>query len=253
MPVNDVLRTRPDVILAASTSVTHAAMKATSSIPILVAASADPVRYGLVGSVARPGGHVTGHSLAESTSGFAAKRVQLLKQAAPRLTHITVLYTDRREHDASRVRELRAAADVLKVRLDIRNTHRDAAFEDALAAIGHHPGRGPARGLVVTGSPLFDPRRAQLIGFAAEQRLPAIYYRAGWADEGGLMAYGPNTRDVGRHVAAYVDKILKGAKPGDLPLMQPTEFDFVINLKTARALGLEVPRSLLVSASRVVE
>lgn len=179
--------------------------------------------------------------------------MQLLEPAAPGLSRIAVLYTDRREHDESRARELGAAADVLKVRLDIRNTHRDAAFEDALAAIGHRPGRGPARGLVVTGSPLFNPRRARLIAYAAEQRLPAIYFRANWADEGGLMAYGPNTRDAGRIVAAYVDKVLKGAKPGDLPVMQPTEFDFVINLKTARALGLEVPRSLLVGASRVIE
>lgn len=251
--VDEVMRSQPDLLVAASTIVTGAMMQATTTIPIVFIASADPVRYGLVPNLARPGGNVTGFSLAEGTAGFAAKLLQLLKQAVPKLAHISVLYTDSRKHDEAKVQELQAAARVLKVKLDTYNTERDAAFDEALAAIGSGAGRGPARGLVVTGSPLFDIRRAQLIGFAADKRLPAIYYRATWADAGGLMSYGPNTSDVGRQAAAAIDRILKGAKPSELPVVQPTQFDLVINLKTARTLGLEIPSALLVSAARVIE
>lgn len=251
--VAEVMRSNPELLVAASTTVTRAMMQATTTIPIVFGASADPVRYGLVPNLARPGGNVTGFSLAEGTSGFAAKLLQLLKQAVPKLAQMAVLYTDLREHDAHKVQELQAAAELLKVKVDAYNTERDAAFDEALAAIGASAGRGPARGLVVTGSPLFDLRRAQLIAFAADKRLPAIYYRATWADAGGLMSYGPNTSDVGRQAAAYIDRILKGAKAGELPVMQPTQFDLVINLKTARTLGLEIPRALLLSAARVIE
>jgi putative ABC transport system substrate-binding protein len=253
---DELIRTKPDLLVGASTDATSALMKATSTIPIVFVASSNPIGYGLVTNLARPGGNVTGFSRADG-EGLHAKMLQLLKQAAPKLSHAALLHTYNPTKEAARVKDLQMAAQVLKLRLDAYQAESASAFEGALAAIGNivgpSPGAGGVRGLVVTGSPYFDNRRDRLVQLAADKRLPAIYYGASWADAGGLMSYGPNTSEVGRQVASYIDKIFKGAKPGDLPVVQPTQFDLVINLKTARTLGLEIPRSLLIAASRVIE
>jgi putative tryptophan/tyrosine transport system substrate-binding protein len=243
--IEEVVRANVDVIFAGSTTVARAAVKVTSTTPIVVV-SADPVAAGLVSNLARPGGNVTGLSLAYG-DGFGAKWLELLTQAAPKLTHVAALVTVNPE--SAQVTELRRTSRSLKLRLDVQRATNPAELDAALAAIAS----GSARGLVVTPSPFFSRHRDQIIQFAASKRLPAIYFADGYVDAGGLMSYGPSNPDAYRRAAAYVDKILKGAKPGDLAVEQPTRFDLVINLATARSLGLVVPKSVLLRAERVIE
>ncbi len=253
---DELIRAKPDLLVGASTAATQALMKATATIPIVFGASSNPVGYGLVTNLPRPGGNVTGFSRADG-EGLPEKMLQLLKQAAPKLAHVAVLHTYSPQIEPARVKDLQAAAQVLKLRLDAYEAESAGAFDAALAAIGKSmgasPGAGGVRGLMVTGSPYFDSRRDRLVQFAADKRMPAIYYSPSWPDAGGLLAYGPNNGEVGRQMASYIDTIFKGAKPGDLPVVQPTQFDLVINLKTARTLGLEIARLLMVSAARVIE
>ncbi|MFN0183243.1 MAG: ABC transporter substrate-binding protein [Aquabacterium sp.] len=248
----ELVRTNPDILVAGGTDPTRALMKVTGTVPIVFTASANPVGYGLVAHLARPGGNVTGASRADG-EGLATKMLQLLKQAAPRLTQVSVLHTYDAGEMGAQLNRLQAAAGTLKLQVDAHQAETTIEFDRALATIGSAAGPGGTRGLVVTGSPYFDAKRDRLVQFAADKRLPAIYYAAGWVDNGGLMSYGPNTSELGRHVASYIDRILKGAKPGDLPVVLPTQFDLVINLKTAGTLGLHIPGTLQVSAARVVE
>ena len=242
----EMMRGNVDVLVANDTGVTRAAMKATSTIPIVFAAASDPVAQGLVSNLARPGGNVTGMSLAYG-DGFAAKWLELLMQATPKLTHVAVLWTAGRE--APMVKELQRASQLLKVRLDEHRPSSPTGLDAALAAMGS----SAARGLIVTASPFLSTHRERLIQFAARKRLPAIYASDDYANAGGLMSYGPNLPDVYGRSASLVDKILKGAKPGDLSVEQPTKFDFVVNLATARSLGLVVPKTVLLRADRTIE
>jgi putative tryptophan/tyrosine transport system substrate-binding protein len=246
--VNELLGLKVDVLVVGSTIGARAAMQATSTIPIVFAGASDPVAGGVVVNLARPQGNVTGLSLAYG-DGFAGKWLELLKEAVPGVSHYAAVWSPSNSAAERFVMELRAAARSLNARLDVHQAANREALDAALAAIGG----GPARGLIATPSPFLATHRDRLVAFAAARGLPAIYFSEEFADAGGLMSYGPSITDSYRRAAGYVDKILKGAKPVDLPVEQPTRFELVVNLNTARALGLKLPQSFLLRADRVIE
>jgi putative ABC transport system substrate-binding protein len=247
--VADVLRLKLDVLVVGSSVAALAASKATTTVPIVFAGLIDPIATGIVTSLARPGGNITGTTFGIGGAGYFGKWVEGLKEAAPEVSHVAALWNAANPANAALVAEMQAAARTLKVRLDLFDAGNPAALAAALAAIG----AGGARGLIVTNDPFFLVNRQQLVAFAAGKRLPAMYFSRDFVVAGGLMSYGSSVADSYQRAAAYVDRILKGAKPADLPIDQPTRFDLVINLKTARALGLAVPRSLLVRADQVID
>jgi len=239
-----------DVIVAGGTPHALAAKQATRTIPIVFASAADPVTDGLVTSLARPGGNVTGSSnLAPELVG---KCLELLTQAVAGVSRVAVLwepgaYGERTDKDM--LKEAEGAARALGVRLQFVEARGPADFDRAFSDMT----RARAGALTVLQSPTFINERRRLVDLAAKNRLPAVYPIRDFVDAGGLMAYGPNFADLFRRAATYVDKILKGAKPGDLPVEQPTKFDLVINLTTAKALGLTIPQSVLGRADQVIE
>ncbi len=247
--VAEVLRLKVDVLVVGSTLGALAAKRATTTLPIVFAGLIDPVATGIVASLARPGGNITGATFGIGGSGFAGKWVELLKEAAPDVSHVAALWNPANPASAPIVSEVQAAARALNVRLDVLEVGNPAKLDRAFAAIG----TSGARGLIVSNDPFFFAHRAKLVQFAASKRLPAIYFIRDFVDAGGLMAYGSSLADSYRRTATYVDKILKGAKPADLPIEQPTKFELVINLKTARALRLTIPQPLLARADEVIE
>jgi putative tryptophan/tyrosine transport system substrate-binding protein len=237
-----------DVIVAAATQASLAAKGATRTIPIVMANVSDPVGSGLVASLARPGANITG--TASMTAEVVGKSLELLKQTVPKLSRVAVLWNpDNAIFQAQMLRETQVAAGALGVELQTFGARGADEFDHAFAAIN----RARAGALLVLADTILIFHRAQIIEFAEKSRLPAMYGAREYAADGGLMAYGPNYDDVYRRAANYVDKILKGAKPADLPVEQPTKFEFVINVKTAKALGLEVPPTLLARADEVIE
>jgi putative ABC transport system substrate-binding protein len=246
--VEELIELKPDVLAVGSTIGARAAKKATTTIPIVFAGSSDPVAGGLVPNLAHPGGNITGFSLAYG-DGFAGKWMELLKEAVPEVSHVAALWSSSNAAAVRFVKELETAAQKLEVILDVHHAANLAELDVALTAIV----RSRARGLIVVPSPFAATNRRKLVQFAASERLPAVYFFEKFADEGGLMSYGPDFADVYRRAASHVDKILKGAKPGDLPVENPTKFDLVINRKTARALGITIPQSILLRAHRVIE
>ena len=245
--VGELVRLKVDVLVVGATIGAREARKATTTIPIVFAGASDPVAGGIVASLARPGGNVTGFSLAIG-DGFAAKWLELLKEVAS-ISHFAALWSSSNAAAANYVKELEATARMSNVRLDAHQAANPVELDDALATIG----RSAARGLIVMPSPFAVSQQDRLIRFAADRRLPAIYFAEEFADAGGLMSYGPSYRDAYRRAASYVDKILKGAKPGDLPVQQPTTFKLVINLRTAKALSMTIPQSLLLRADEVIQ
>lgn len=237
-----------DVLVVGSTVGAQAAQRATATIPVVFASSSDPVDAGLVANLARPGGNLTGTSTAYS-DGFAGKWLDLLKEVAPAATNVAVIWSGSNSASVRYARDLEAAAAKARVRLDVRQASNARELDDALATIA----RSGAHGLIVTPSPFASSQQARLIGFAADRRLPAIYYTEGFAESGGLMSYGPSIVDGYRRTAAYVDRILKGAKPGELPVEQPTTFELVVNRSAAKAIGLAIPRALEARADRVID
>jgi len=246
--VEEVIRLKVDVLVVGATIGASAAKRATTTIPIVFAGSSDPVAGGIVSNLARPGGNITGFSLAYG-DGFAGKWLELLKEAAPNVSHVAALWNSSNTAAARFVKDLQVAAQVSKVRLDVHHAASPPELDEAFAVIGS----SGARGLIVTPSPFAFTNRDRLIKFAAGRRLPAMYFVEDFADAGGLMSYGPSIADSYRRAAAHVDKILKGAKAGDLPVEQPTKFELRINLKTAKALGLTIPQSLLLRADEVIQ
>jgi putative ABC transport system substrate-binding protein len=246
--IDELIRLKIDVLLVGATVGARAAKKATTTIPIVFAGSSDPVAGGIVANLARPEGNVTGTSTAYG-DGFAGKWLELLKEAVPGASHFAALWSSSNAAAAMFVKELQAAAQLSKARLDMHHATNSAELDVALAAIA----TSGAQGLVVTPSPFAASNQDKLVQFAASNRLPAIYFVEDFADAGGLMSYGPSITDAYRRAAAYVDRILKGAKPGDLPVEQPTKFDLVVNLKTARTLGHRIPGPILLRAYRVIE
>jgi putative ABC transport system substrate-binding protein len=227
-----------------------AAKRATSTIPVVFGAVGDPVSEGLVTSLARPGGNVTG--LAVNSPELASKSLELLKQAVPELTQVALLLKPDATHPADtqeRIRVWDAAARALGMKLRVVEARGSEHFDRAFADIT----RARAGALTVVSTPVFDAEPQRLVELAAKHRLPAVYTFKAYVDAGGLMSYGPDISDLYRRAAIYVDKILKGARPADLPVEQPKKFELFINLKTARALGLTIPPSLLARADQVVE
>jgi ABC-type uncharacterized transport system substrate-binding protein len=246
----ELVALKVDVIVATSTPAALAAKQATRTLPIVFIAVADSVASGLVTSLARPGGNVTGLSML--TPELVGKRLELLKQAVPGVSPVAVLwqpgdYGERTEKDI--LKEAEVTARALGMRLQVVEARGPQDFDRAFSDMA----RARAGALIVLGSTMFFTERRRLVDLAAKHRLPAVYSARDSVDAGGLMAYGPNTADLFRRAATYVDKILKGTKPGDLPVEQPTRFELVINMKTAKALGLTIPQALLQRADQIIE
>jgi ABC-type uncharacterized transport system substrate-binding protein len=243
----ELVSIKVDVIVAGNLESSLAAKQATSTIPIILTAGGDPVRAGLVAGLARPGGNITGMS--EPGPDLAPKLVQLLKEAVPRLTRVAVLWNPANPSFAPTRHEIASTAQAMGVNLLSLEVGDPREFEGAFSQAT----RGRPDGLIVYTTPITYSHRAQIIEFAANNRLPTMYSAREFVDAGGLISYGPDLRDLFRRAAGYVDRIFKGAAPANLPIEQPTKFELVINLKTAKTLGLTIPQSLLLRADQVIE
>jgi len=241
------VRQHVDVIVTIGTPAGFAAKQATSTVPIVFGAISDPVGVGLVTSLARPGGNATGNSL--MAPELSAKRLEILRTLAPGISRFAILWDSSNPGMVERVRETEIAADrshVLLHAVGPRNLDElEAAFAELL-------NRRPDA-LLVTTEPFTRQHLARILDFANRNKIPAMFEDSSYVEAGGLMSYGPNYAEVFRTAAVFVDKILKGAKPADLPIEQPTKFQLVINLKTAKALAIEIPPTLLAMADRVIE
>jgi putative ABC transport system substrate-binding protein len=244
--VADLVQSKVDVIVVDSTNAALAAKRSTSLIPIVMAIVADPVGSGLVVSLAHPGGNVTGLSV--MLAELSAKRLQLLKEAIPRLARVAVLWNPATPFHPKSIEDLKAAAPSLAMELSFVGVRTPEEIRPAFSAMA----RTHAEALYVLGDAFFSSHRTTLLELASKARLPVISVSRGFVDVGALMSYGPAFGDLYRRSAGYVDKILKGAKPGDLPIEQPTKFELVINLKTAKALGIAIPESILLQADEVI-
>jgi len=243
----DCLRLKADIVVVTTTPAAQAAKNATRTIPIVMHSLGDPVATGLVASLARPGGNVTGTTLL--ASGLAAKRLALLKEIVPRLSRVLVLSYLVDPIAAPQVKELESAAHSLGVKLLVR----DIRTADDLPAAFAAGGKDGAQGVLTTAESIFVVQRNRVVQLAAQHRLPGMYPYRIMVDAGGLIAYDAYTSDLQRRAATYVDSILKGAKPADLPVEQPTTFELVINLKTAKALSLTIPPLLLQQADQIID
>jgi putative ABC transport system substrate-binding protein len=243
----EMVRLKVDVIVALNTAVALAARKETQTIPIVMVLSPDPVGAGLVTSLARPGGNVTGATL--QFPDVARKRVEFLKETVPALSHLSVVWDPTFSDIAGVVRETVAGASHVGLHSQVLEARSPSELESAFAAI---PRQG-RRAVVVYGSDMLFVHRVRIAELATRAQLAALCPFREFVEAGCLMSYSANVKDLYRRAATYVDKILKGAKPGDLPIEQPTKFEFVINLKTAKALGLTIPPSLLHRADQVIE
>ena len=245
---SELVRLKPDVIVTTGTPGAVAAMQATKTIPIVMASSADPVGSGLVASLARPGGNVTGFTILGPE--LEGKRLELLKQAIPGLSRLAVLWNPSNPGIVSYFETVKNAGRALQISLgpvvEVRRSDElDTAFTAIASARPH--------ALVVIADRFLLSHRKQIVEFAAVKRLPTMYPYREYVDAGGLMSYAPSNIELFLGTAIYVDKILKGAKPGDLPIQEPTKFELVINLKTAKALGLDVPLHLQQLANEMIE
>jgi len=245
----ELLRRTVDLIVVLGTPPALAAKKATTTIPIVMTVPGDPVGAGLVASLARPGGNVTG--LSSLSPQLNTKRLEILKDAVPNLTRAGLLWLSGAGIAQNlQVKELRPAAAALKLKLEEIETQPDANGLERAFQIAKQK---QVSAIITTASRPFFAERKRIVELAGKNRLPAIYFQSEFVDEGGLMSYGADFADLFRKAAHYVDKILKGAKPGDLPIEQPTKYELLINLKTAKALGLTIPPSLLARADQVIE
>jgi len=242
----DLVRAGVSVIVAENASVTRAAMQVTSTIPIVMAGVGDAVRYGFITSLARPGGNVTGLSLA--VSELMLKNLELLKEAAPRTVRVALLVNPTNPGVASAIADFQTAAPTVGIRIIQVDVVTPDDFERAFATMV----RERADSILVPPEQLIFSQRHRIAAFAEKHRMPSVYVAGRFMDAGGLMALSAIV-DTPQRVASYVDKLLKGAKAADLPVEQPTKFELVINLKTAKAIGLTIPQSLLLRADRVIE
>jgi putative ABC transport system substrate-binding protein len=234
------------VIVTAGAQAIQAVKQATSTIPVVIAASSDPVEMGFVTSLARPGENLTGLSL--SAPELSGKRLELLKEAVPAIAHVAVLANPANPNTVAQLRETQHAAQALQVQLHLVEVRSPHELDKAFSAIRNVP----ADALIVLLDPLFMSQRARLVELTATSRLPAMYGFREDVETGALMAYGPSFPDLFRRAATYVDKILKGAKPGALPVEQPTKYELILNLKTAKELGITLPPTLLILADEVI-
>jgi putative ABC transport system substrate-binding protein len=246
----ELVRLKVDVIVVAGgVAPVRAAKNATKTIPIVMTGGGiDPVEAGLVESLARPGGNVTGITLFATELG--GKRLELLKEAVPKLARVAVLYDPAASSPVHEVKEvLPVAARALRLTIQPWEVRAADGFENVFAALN----KQRPDGLYVTGGTLMNANQKRIAGFALKSRLPSVAGREGFVDAGGLISYGSDDADSYRRVAYYVDRILKGAKPADLPVEQPTKFELVINLKTAKQIGVNIPQSLLYRADKVIK
>ena len=242
----ELVRRKVDVIVVETTPAAQAVKRATSTIPIVMTIVSDPVAAGLAETVAHPGGNVTG--LSTMGTELNVKRLQLLKEAIPHLTRVAVLWNPDAPWQPKQVEHLKAVAPSMSIEIKSVGVRTPEEFDAAFSAMR----RAHAQALYIIGTPLFIAHRTTLLKLVSKARLPVIYWAREFVDEGGLMSYGPNWGDLFHRSARYVDKILKGAKPGDLPIEQPTKFELVVNLKTARALDITIPESILLRADEVI-
>jgi putative tryptophan/tyrosine transport system substrate-binding protein len=244
---DELVRLKVDVLVASSTSAALAAKNATKTIPIVFLNVSDPVASGLVDSLARPGGNITG--IASIDSVLAGKRLELLKETIPKLSRVAVLWNPQDRGSTQQWNESQLAARELGLQLnsmEVSNPDKlDGAFKEAVKTL--------SAALAVTQHPLAASNRKRIVDLATKTRLPAIYARGDYVISGGLMSYGRDETEPYRRVAALVDRILKGAKPADLPVEQPTKFELMINLKTAKALGLTIPPVVMMRAEKVIK
>ncbi|MBI2754077.1 MAG: ABC transporter substrate-binding protein [Betaproteobacteria bacterium] len=243
----DLARVQVEVIVTAAAPSAVAAKAATHTVPIVMLDPGDPVGSGLVESLARPGGNITG--VTSIAPDLAAKRLGLLKEAAPKITHVAVLSNAAIPPAEIAMQELQAAAKVLGLRVRSVAAQGSKGLDDAFRLIVQER----ADGVIVFPDPLTFSNQEKIVSFAAASRIPVMFGAREFVEAGGFMSYGPSYPDMFRRGAHYVDRILKGAKPADLPVEQPTRFELVVNLKTAQALGLIIPQSILLRADRVIE
>jgi putative ABC transport system substrate-binding protein len=243
----ELVRLNVDAIVTSGPTATRSAKEATSTIPIVMTFDDDPVGSGFAKSLARPGGNVTGLStLAPEMSG---KRLELLKETSPRLIRVAVIGTSNRQGTAQALKEMELAAPTFGIKLVYMDIQNAGEIERVFVTAG----KGRADALLILQSPIFNSQRRQLAEYSVRSRLPAIYPASQYVEDGGLMSYGVSISDLDRRAATYVDRILKGAKPGDLPIEQPKKFELIINLKAAKQIELAVPPSILARADRVIK
>jgi putative tryptophan/tyrosine transport system substrate-binding protein len=235
-----------DIILTAGPGPTRAAKAATSAIPIVMAQDNDPVADGFIASLARPGGNITG--LSTFAPELSGKRLEILREVVPKLAAVGILGNSTFPGYAPMMREMEVAAKAFKVRLQYLDVRRREDIETAFQAASE----GRADAVLTLTSAVLSTHRAQIIGLAVKNRLPAMYHNSQFVEAGGLMAYSANLSDLFYRSATYVDKILKGTKPADLPVEQPTKFEFIINLKAAKQIGLTIPPNVLARADKVI-
>ena len=242
----ELVRLEVAVIITGGPSATRAVKEATSTIPVVMAQDIDPVGSGFIASLARPGGNITG--LSGLTSEISAKQLELLKETVPRLARVAVLGSSKTPGNAQSLKETADAARALGLSIEYLDVLYSKDFESAFRAAG----KVRADALLVFASPLINLHRQQVIELAVRSRLPAMYARSEFVENGGLMTYSVSVNDLFRRAATYVDKILKGAKPADIPVEQPTKFELLINLKTAMQIGLPIPPNVLARADKVI-
>ena len=243
----DLVRSKVDVIVAVGAAAARASKRATTTIPIVLVAVNDPLGSGLVPSLARPGGNITGTSL--MAPDLVGKQVETLKEIVPKASRVAILWNPANPAGASQVRQAETTAQTFGLRLQKLEARNAEEIHAAFAAMTG----GRADAVVVLTDSIFTNQRRQIAELAAQRRLPAVYGHVEHAEAGGLLAYSANLLDVERRAATFVDKILKGAKPGDLPIEQATKLDLIVNLNAARALGLTIPRPLLLRADEVIQ
>ena len=243
----ELVRLKVDVIVAGGPQATRAAKEATITIPIVMTFDNDPVGNGFVVSLARPGGNVTG--LSTLYPEISGKQLELLKEIVPKLSRLAVLGNSTHPGNAQALKETKLATEALTVKLQYLDIRDAKDIETAFRAAS----KGRADGVLVLENAVLTSHRKQLVDLAVKNRLPAIYPQTEYMEAGGLMYYGANTADLFRRSATYVDKILKGAKPADLPVEQPRKFELIINLKTAKQIGLTIPPNVLVRADKVIK
>jgi ABC-type uncharacterized transport system substrate-binding protein len=243
----ELLGLKVDVIVVSGATGALAAKKAAITTPVVFTAVTDPLGYGIIESLARPGGNITGVALAVG-EGFSGKWVELLKEPAPRVTRSALLLNPKHPLAPVFQRETQAAGRAVGVKLDFFEARDPNELTGVLSRIEQR-----AEALIVTPDPLFGSQRARLVDLVMRRRLPSMFFYQEFADAGALMSYGPSWSDSYRRAAFYVDKVLKGAKPADLPVEQPTKFEFIINLKAAKQIGLTIPPNVLARADKVIK
>jgi putative ABC transport system substrate-binding protein len=242
----ELVRLDVDVIVTAGPRDTRAAKEATAKIPIVMAADSDPIETGFVASLARPSGNITG--LSTLSPEMSGKQLELLKEILPRISRVSVLGNSTEPGHAAALKEMQVAGGAFAVQLQLLDVSGPGDIETAFSAIK----KDRAGALIVLRNPVTATQRKRVVDFALKSRLPSVFVTSEWVEAGGLVFYGPDLADLARRAATYVDKILKGAKPADLPVQQPTKFELVINLKTAKQIGVTIPPNVLARANRVI-